>query len=88
LTDRILIITGHDFRSPRRTTIHFVAQELAKAASVRFLSVGFSYLSLLKGDPKSGLAELANTASYVNGVECYLWKTLVHPFNTKVRSLR
>jgi 2-beta-glucuronyltransferase len=88
LTDRILIITGHDFRSPRRTTIHFVAQELAKAASVRFLSVGFSYLSLLKGDPRSELAELANTASHVNGVECYLWKTLVHPFNTKVRSLR
>jgi 2-beta-glucuronyltransferase len=72
LTDRILIITGHDFRSPRRTTIHFVAQELAKAASVRFLSVGFSYLSLLKGDPRSELAELANTASHVNGVECYL----------------
>ena len=88
MTDRILIITGHDYRSPRRTTIHFVAQELAKTASVRFLSVGFSYLSLLKGDPRSELAAQANTVSYVNGVECFLWKTLVHPFNTKVRALR
>ena len=88
MTDRILIITGHDYRSPRRTTIHFVAQELAKSASVRFLSVGFSYFSLLKGDPRSALAAQANTASHVNGVECFLWKTVVHPFNTKVRSLR
>ncbi len=88
MTDRILIITGHDFRSPRKANIHFIAQELAKTASVRFLSVGFSYLSLLKGDPRSELAEVANTASHMNGVECYLWKTLIHPFNTNVRSLR
>ncbi|MGO9720034.1 MAG: hypothetical protein ACLPOA_05495, partial [Methylocella sp.] len=38
--DRILIISGHDFRSPRKANIHFIAQELAKIASVQFLSVG------------------------------------------------
>lgn len=88
MTDRILIITGHDFRSPRKTTIHFIAQELAKTASVRFLSVGFSNLSLFKGDPRSELVEKANVASRENGVDCFLWKTFIHPFNTKVRSLR
>jgi len=86
--DRILIITGHDYRSPRKANIHFIAQEIAKTASVRFLSVGFSNLSLIKGDPRSELAGRANIASHENGVECFLWKTFVHPFNTNVRSLR
>jgi len=54
--DRILIISGHDFRSPRKANIHFIAQELAKIASVRFLSVGFSNLSFIKGDPRLELA--------------------------------
>ena len=86
--DRILIISGHDFRSPRKASLHFIAQELAKTASVQFLSIGFSILSLIKGDPRSELAGRANVATNENGVECFLWKTLVHPFNTKVRSLR
>src|SRR5450759_4618353 len=86
--DRILIISGHDFRSPRKASLHFIAQELAKTASVQFLSIGFSILSLIKGDPRSELAGRANVARNENGVECFLWKTLVHPFNTKVRSLR
>ncbi|HUI22618.1 MAG TPA: hypothetical protein VLZ74_16480 [Methylocella sp.] len=86
--DRILLISGHDFRSPRQTTIHFIAQELAQFASVRFLSVGFSKLSLIKGDPRAELDGLANVSVTDRGVECFLWKTLIHPFNTRVRSLR
>jgi 2-beta-glucuronyltransferase len=86
--DRILIISGHDFRSPRKASLHFIAHELAKTASVQFLSVGFSTLSLIKGDPRSELAGRANIATNENGVECFLWKTLIHPFNIKLRSLR
>jgi 2-beta-glucuronyltransferase len=86
--DRILIISGHDFRSPRKANIHFIAQELAKTASVRFLSLGFSNLSLMKGDPRSELAGQANVVTDKNGVECFLWKTFAHPFNTRVHSLR
>ncbi|MGO8846274.1 MAG: hypothetical protein ACLQFI_13225, partial [Methylocella sp.] len=86
--DRILIISGHDFRSPRKANIHFIAQELAKIASVRFLSVGFSNLSLIKGDPRLELAGQANVARHDNGVECFLWKTFVHPCNIRLRSLR
>jgi len=86
--DRILIISGHDFRSPRKENIHFIAQELAKIASVRILSLGFSNLSLIKGDPRLELAGQANVASHENGVECFLWKTFVHPCNIRLRSLR
>ena len=86
--DRILIISGHDFRSPRKANIHFIAQELAKIASVQFLSVGFSNLSLIKGDPRLELAGQANVARHENGVECFLWKTFVHPCNIRLRSLR
>jgi 2-beta-glucuronyltransferase len=85
--DRILIISGHDFRSPRKANIHFIAQELAKTASVRFLSVGFSKLSLIRADPRGKLASQANVVVSENGVECFLWKTLIHPFNTRLRSL-
>ncbi len=86
--DRILIISGHDFRSPRKANIHFIAQELAKTASVQFLSVGFSNLSIIKGDPRLELAAQANVAKKENGVECFLWKTFIHPCNIRLRSLR
>ena len=55
---------------------------------MQFLSVGFSTLSLIKGDPRSELVGTANVATNENGVKCFLWKTLIHPFNTKIRSLR
>ena len=86
--NRILIISGHDFRSPRKANIHFIAQELARNSAVRFLSVGFSCLSLFKGDPRAELAAKANVAEYENGIECFLWKTLIHPFNMKILPLR
>jgi 2-beta-glucuronyltransferase len=86
--DRILIVSGHDFRSPRKASIHFIAQELAKTAFVRFLSVGFSKLSLFKGDPRAELDSQANIAVCENGVECFLWKTFLHPCNIRLRSLR
>jgi 2-beta-glucuronyltransferase len=88
MMNSILIISGHDFRSPRKANIHFIAQELIKSVSVQFLSEGFSTLSLIKGDPRSELVGTANVATNENGVECFLWKALIHPFNTKIRSLR
>jgi glucuronosyltransferase GumK-like protein len=48
-TNSILIISGHDFRSPRKANIHFIAQELIKSASV--FSRLASARSLIKGDP-------------------------------------
>jgi 2-beta-glucuronyltransferase len=34
------------------------------------------------------LVGTANVATNENGVECFLWKTLIHLFNTRVHSLR
>jgi 2-beta-glucuronyltransferase len=83
----VLIISGHDFRSRRKANIHFIAKELAEAGPVRFLSIGFSNLSLLKWDSRSDLAKKANRVARENGVECFLWKTFVHPCNIGSRSL-
>lgn len=88
MDSNILIISGHDFRSRRKANIHFIAKELADTQAVRFLSVGFSNLSLLKGDLRSELAPMANCVCNENGVECFLWKTFVHPSNIGSRSLR
>ena len=43
----LLVISRHDFRSPRKASVHFIARELAKSATVRFASIGFSLLSKL-----------------------------------------
>jgi 2-beta-glucuronyltransferase len=76
-----LVISGHDFRSTRRTTIHFITRELERLGTVRFFSVGYSPLSMLKRDPRNDLWSHSNIIERYNGVECYLWRSLVHPFN-------
>lgn len=79
-----LIITAHhDYRTPRRSSIHFIADELAKRGSVKFFSLRYSFLSKYKGDIRIVIDSRANRLEKVNGVECYLWKTLIHPFNIK-----
>jgi 2-beta-glucuronyltransferase len=85
---RFLLISGHDFRSPRRAGVHFVAQELANRGSVRFFSIGFSWLSHLRGDPRLSIADHANRIEKFRGVDCYLWKTVWHPVNLRVSWLR
>jgi 2-beta-glucuronyltransferase len=83
-----LIVSGHDFRTPRRAGIHFVAQELAKRGTVRFFSTGFSWLSYLRTDPRLSIGDRANRIENVRGVDCYLWKTLWHPFNVHLSWLQ
>jgi 2-beta-glucuronyltransferase len=85
---RYLLISGHDYRSPRRAGVHFVAQELAKRGMLRFFSTGFSWLSYLRHDPRLSIADRANAVENFAGVECYLWKTTWHPFNWHVRALQ
>jgi len=84
MTD-ILLLSGHDYRSPRRVNVHFIAEAAARAgARVSFFSVGFSVLSRIKGDPRKDLASRANRWEQVDGVDCYLWKTALHPVNLKL----
>lgn len=76
---RYLILSRHDYRSPRKASVHFIARELAKDATTRFASIAFSLLSRIKGDPRLPLWSAANRIETVDGVACFLWRTLAHP---------
>ncbi len=83
-----LFLTGHDFRTPRKASMHFIARELAKRGKVRFFSLRYSWLSKKRPDGRHVIASRANKIETVDGVDCFLWKTLVHPLNTRRPYLR
>lgn len=85
---RYLVLSAHDYRSPRKANIHFIARELAKRGKTRFFSLRYSLLSRRTGDPRLCLDRQSNRIEARDGVECYLWKTPVHPFNTRRPALR
>lgn len=85
---RFLIISGHDFRTPRWANMHFIARELARRGSVRFFSLGFSMVSHFNGDARLSLLDRANRLEEFRGVECFLWKSTWHPFNLRWSMLR
>jgi 2-beta-glucuronyltransferase len=80
--DRFLIISGHDYRSKRKASVHFITECLASRGSVCFYSAGFSHLSRMGADVRLDLWSRANKVEQWGGVDCYLERTFVHPFNT------
>jgi 2-beta-glucuronyltransferase len=76
---KYLLLSAHDYRSPRKAGMHFIANELAQMGTTRFFSLRYSFLSRYKHDPRLSLDEQANKIVLYQGVECYLWKTLIHP---------
>lgn len=83
-----LVLSAHDYRTPRRANIHFIADELARRGPTRFFSLRYSWLSRRTGDIRLSLDGKANRVESFNGVECFLWKTPLHPFNTRRDWLR
>ena len=83
-----LVISRHDFRSPRKANMHFIAEELALRGPTRFFSFGFSLLSYLKHDPRLSLWRRSNRVEALGGVECYLWRTPLHPVNLRRKGLK
>lgn len=81
------MLSGHDYRSKRQANIHFIVRELAKTGRTRLFSPGFSYLSLLKKDPRTSLWNEANIENHYKDVDCFLWRTLIHPVNLKKTAL-
>lgn len=76
---RVLILSRHDYRTKRKASAHFLAKALAeKGHEVRFLSVGYSWLSRLRGDSRSFLDRRANRWENVDGVHAYLWRGSWH----------
>jgi len=76
---KYLLLSAHDFRSPRKAGMHFVASELAKLGTTRFFSLRYSFYSRYKHDPRISLDKQANKIVTHEGVECYLWKSFIHP---------
>jgi 2-beta-glucuronyltransferase len=83
-----LVLSAHDYRTPRRANIHFIADELARRGQTRFFSLRYSALSRWKRDIRLPLDAKANRIERHAGVECFLRKAMVHPFNTRRRWLR
>ena len=86
--DNFLVLSAHDYRSPRQANIHFIARELARRGPTRFFSLRYSRLSQLTADPRLSLDARANRIERHEGVDCFLWKTAIHPFNTRRAWLR
>lgn len=89
LADRhVLLVSRHDYRSGWRANFHFLAEAfLALGARVSFISTGFSFLSVLRGDRRCAISAHANRWQNVNGVDCLLWKTVFHPVRADNRWL-
>jgi 2-beta-glucuronyltransferase len=83
-----LVLSAHDYRTPRKAGMHFITDELSKRGRTRFFSLRYSLLSHYTADPRLSLDEKANRIEEHLGVQCYLWKTVIHPFNTRRRWLR
>lgn len=88
MADKILIVSRHDYRTEWRASLHFLADAYhALGSSVKFVSVGFSPLSLLSHDHRKALSSDANRWQTRNGIECFLWRSPIHPFNRGLGSL-
>lgn len=81
-----VILSGyHDYRSKRKADLHFIADELKTRGDVAFISLRYSALTRYREDPRHDLWDRANRLEDCNGVACYLWRTLVHPFRMPAR---
>ncbi|CAA9526788.1 MAG: Xanthan biosynthesis glucuronosyltransferase GumK [uncultured Sphingomonas sp.] len=86
---RVVLISGyHDYRTPKRASIHQIADGLVRCGyEVAFISTRFSNLSRTKGDSRLFLWDKANEVVTVNDVQCLLWRTTLHPFRSSVGPL-
>ncbi len=86
---KVVIISAHDYRTPRRANMHPIAQALVRLNyDVTFISCCYSLLSRMKADPRHFLRDRANKPESYDGIQCFLWSTLVHPFNPKIPWLK
>ncbi|PXA98028.1 UDP-glucuronate--glycolipid 2-beta-glucuronosyltransferase [Nostoc sp. 3335mG] len=84
----VFLSAYHDYRTAKRASIQQVADGLVGLGyDVSFVSTRFSRLSKITGDSRLFLWDKANRVETVNGVHCYLWRTVVHPFQSGNRLL-
>lgn len=79
---KICIVSRHDFRTHAKASIHFHAEALARMGhEVKFLSICFSPLSRAATDGRVELRLTENKWELSSGVNCFLWKTPLHPLS-------
>ena len=87
---QVVIVSGyHDYRTGKRASIHQLADGLVRTGyDVAFISTRFSILSKWTADSRLFLWDRSNVIETVNGVRCLLWRTLLHPFSSRMAILR
>ncbi|MDT8992596.1 hypothetical protein RQP54_17120 [Curvibacter sp. APW13] len=83
----LIVSAHHDYRTPNRASIHFVANELLSHGAVNFFSMRYSPASKYKNDARVPLEKQTNKVELHGGVQCFLWKTPFHPIAFKQRWL-
>lgn len=87
--DRVVFLSAfQDYRTKKRASVQQVADGAKELGyDVWFVSTRYSWLSKLTGDSRVLLDNKANSVEDVNGVNCLLWKTPIHPFATKNKAI-
>lgn len=82
MTRRVVLLSAfHDYRTPKRASVHALAAACVRLGHhVSFVSTRFSRLSRRTGDSRLFLWDKSGTVESVDGVDCYLWRTPLHPF--------
>ncbi len=86
---KVVLISGHDGNSDRKTGFHFWAEILAaRGANIYFLTVGSSFISLFKKNGKRLKKPFNRWVSIGERIQKYTWLPLFHPmyFSNKILS--
>ncbi len=88
--EKIIILSAfHDYRTKKRASIQALADAYVRLGyDLCFLSTRFSSLSKFSGDSRNFLLSKSNQAEMVAGIECYLWRTAFHPFNSSNKAVK
>ncbi|PZQ45623.1 MAG: hypothetical protein DI551_06860 [Micavibrio aeruginosavorus] len=79
---RVVLISGHDGASDRKTGFHFWAEILARrGVDVNFVTVGSSPISLLKKHAKPLKKPFNTWAPIGERIHKYTWMPIFHPLN-------
>ncbi len=86
---RVVFLSAfQDYRTKKRASVQQVADGARDLGyDVWFLSTRYSRLSHRTGDSRLFLDRAANAVEKVNGINCLLWKTPLHPFASKYSAL-
>lgn len=79
---KVVLITGHDYESPRKTGFYFWAEVLsARGVDVDWITVGLSRLTFLKKDARSYVRPYNQWINIKPHLKKFVWCPPIHPSN-------